>query len=75
MKKKIKNNVAGVNGTFVSVVTGSSAALPCDIRPPSPRFLKMNTIFMIYIQGVSKKTEFCRIEHLQILLAVGEKYL
>ena len=51
MKKKIKNNVAGVNGTFVSVVTGSSAALPCDIRPPSPRFLKMNTIFMIYIQG------------------------
>ena len=29
----------------------------------------------IHLQSVSKKTEFCRIEHLQILLAVGEKYL
>ena len=28
-----------------------------------------------FVQGVSKKTEFCRIERLQILLAVGEKYL
>ena len=28
-----------------------------------------------YIQGVSKKTEFCQIEHLQILLVFGEKYL
>ena len=25
--------------------------------------------------GCPKKTDFCRIEHLQILLAVGEKYL
>ena len=24
---------------------------------------------------VSKKTEFCQIEHLQILLVIGEKYL
>ena len=27
------------------------------------------------LQGVSKKTEFCQIEHLQILLVIGEKYL
>ena len=27
------------------------------------------------IQGVSKKTEFCQIERLQILLPVGKKYL
>ena len=27
------------------------------------------------IQRVLKKTEFCQIEHLQILLVIGEKYL
>ena len=33
------------------------------------------TICLIVVQGVSKKTEFCQIEHLQILLVFGEKYL
>lgn len=27
----------GVNGTYISVVSGSTASLPCDIKPPSPR--------------------------------------
>jgi len=27
----------GVNGTYISVVAGSQASLPCNIRPPSPR--------------------------------------
>ena len=30
---------------------------------------------MIYNTGCIKKTEFCQIEHLQILLVIGEKYL
>ena len=29
----------------------------------------------VYLQGVSKKTEFCQIEHLLILPIIGEKYL
>ena len=32
-------------------------------------------IYYAILYRVSKKTEFCRIEHLQILLAVDEKYL
>ena len=29
----------------------------------------------ILVQCVSKKTEFCQIDHLEILLVIGEKYL
>ena len=34
-----------------------------------------NTVFTIQTTGCLKKTEFCQIEHLQILLVIGEKYL
>ena len=27
----------GVNGTFISVVSGNTATLPCDISPPTQR--------------------------------------
>ena len=36
---------------------------------------KLLVSLVLLVQGVSKKTEFCQIEHLQILLVFGEKYL
>ena len=44
----IKSFHPGVNGTFISVVTGSSASLPCDIRPPSPRSFRKILIMIKY---------------------------